>query len=321
MPINYNAMNHLVMALMPQSFIDNFFDTSGDLAALMPEDYDWDIDYLDMFKGGTPSTALDDLIVSRLPGTAILAGASTGNVYRSTDGAASWEFVTQIEEAAIYAMAGNPDGSFLASTSTGIYKSSDNGDTWTLMQSTGGYTVLSLVVVQYGIVFGFAGTRMYITSNDGDTWVYAPTPGGLELTLAVYIPGGNLVAYNPSDYKLYESDDYGESWTELFEFSSAYLVLALACVGGSTLYASNSSEWFMQSEDGGATWNMSAGGSMGILVYSILAITGEVLGATLTMGPPVVGQIVRISSGGTAWTTPAQTLGSETQINALAMPT
>jgi hypothetical protein len=48
MPINYNALNHLIMGLMPQTWIDNGFDVDGSLTAIMPAGYSkgQDIDYI-----------------------------------------------------------------------------------------------------------------------------------------------------------------------------------------------------------------------------------------------------------------------------------
>lgn len=63
MPLNYNALNHIAFALMPQKMVDEGQDPDGTLADLIDSSgYDPDegeIDYIDMYKGGTRSDKLD----------------------------------------------------------------------------------------------------------------------------------------------------------------------------------------------------------------------------------------------------------------------
>ena len=49
MPVNYNALNHFILGLQPKKWIDDGYDPDGDLAFIMPTDYDpdiYDIDFI-----------------------------------------------------------------------------------------------------------------------------------------------------------------------------------------------------------------------------------------------------------------------------------
>lgn len=85
MPLNYNALNHIILALMPQEYIDYGFD-NGDLAALMPEEYDvdvYEIDFIAMYLGDLSYDKLDNLISSLVKSNYLYsADYTTQKVYK-----------------------------------------------------------------------------------------------------------------------------------------------------------------------------------------------------------------------------------------------
>jgi hypothetical protein len=124
MPINYNAMNHIIFALMPQAYIDAGQDVDGDLGDIMPEDYDpniSDIDWLSMYNGDLSYDKLDALLIP--PEFLYVAGFTTQKVFKIDPA----DF-TKLSESAdyggtIYALAS--DGTYIyaaGSTTQKIYK-------------------------------------------------------------------------------------------------------------------------------------------------------------------------------------------------------
>lgn len=67
MPVGYNAMNHFILGLKPQEWIDDGYDYDGYLYDIMPIDYDpltHEIDWLSMFRQTISPQPLIDLIAS-----------------------------------------------------------------------------------------------------------------------------------------------------------------------------------------------------------------------------------------------------------------
>jgi len=87
MPINYNALNHILYALAPQAAIDAGMDYTGELEEIMPEGYDptiYDIHYIEKGGGGQPDpTKLEELILNHYTyypvNVAFDPGHSSGN--------------------------------------------------------------------------------------------------------------------------------------------------------------------------------------------------------------------------------------------------
>jgi len=66
MPVGYNAMNHFILGLKPEEWIDYGFDLDGYLGDIMPFGYNLPgIDWLAMFRGEISTDPLTDLIASK----------------------------------------------------------------------------------------------------------------------------------------------------------------------------------------------------------------------------------------------------------------
>ena len=156
--------------------------------------------------GRTRALAID---ISDPTGNTILAGGTTGGMWKSTDNGVSWTRTTELDEhPSVTAIAQDPrdgntstwyytTGEYIGSASAtgafysgnGLFKSTDNGDTWTQLSSTAGNT-FSAFDRFFDVCW-----NVCVDPNNGD--VYVATYGAIFLSK----DGGNtwtedLVSFN-----------------------------------------------------------------------------------------------------------------------------
>ncbi len=206
--------------------------------------------------------------------------ATSGGVYRSSDGGATWVPATTGIGAGIggrpeaYEIAVDPAhaGTVYAGTNTGTYKSEDRGDSWRRIDSVqfsspsiGDYA--RLVVDGNGVIF--LGTRGLRRSSDGGgTWTdhsgpFAVGPTGVnrEIEMIAFDPNNAGTMYALQQNILFRSINGGDTWTkqpgvrlegERFLISSFYGISGLSGRPG-RLFASD--QLFMiRSDDNGQSW-------------------------------------------------------------------
>lgn len=174
-----------------------------------------------------PTAYVRDIINS---GNTFFAGATPAGVYRSTDGALSWQ---EVNNGLVTVQARSVrqlmlSGAFIyAATDDGIYRSSDNGVNWVKKSSgivIGGgalYEFAHSIFEHNGILFTGAWTGIYRSSNNGENWTATNITGSGILAKSFTIHQGILFAARESINTPvgYKSTDNGISWSPISNFS------------------------------------------------------------------------------------------------------
>ena len=201
-----------------------------------------------MPKWGATSGRINAVAVSPANAQVVLAGSSTGGVWRSTDGGAtfapvsddhtdlavSWIAFAPSNNSIVYAGMGDIDSSYLGS---GVLKSTDGGQTWTRVSNQ---TLPDGVVARLE-VDPTNPSRVYLAQ-------YITTDRSNNLSSA----GG-----------LYLSTDGGVNWTKTLAGQARDIVIhpsnpqtlyATLAVRSSSLGGESNAAGLYRSTDGGATW-------------------------------------------------------------------
>ena len=212
------------------------------------------------------------------------------NVYRSTDGAASWAKTGFTGRANSLVIDPRNSDTIYAPTPTGVSKSTDGGATWSAASSgLPGAPILLLIIdprnssTLYALTFfavpgrplpgpnGF-GPTVFKTTDGGITWNPASSglaPGNYALTLAIdprnpstLYAGTSSLPFpgNAGRGLLFRSTDDGASWSAADAGIPDCCVSALAIdpQDSKIIYAAWSKTagvgWIVRSTDGGTTW-------------------------------------------------------------------
>ncbi len=152
----------------------------------------------------------------------LILGTSDGQLFRSTDGAASWRRIkpgigkrglsiddlvidprnSQIIYAAAWALADSMNNEM------GVFKSEDGGDTWKLLQDTKGLYILSLDMAptDSNILFAGAKTGLLRSTTGGQIWEKIDTSGYPD------IRNINSVACDPTDPQIIYAGTHHLAW-------------------------------------------------------------------------------------------------------------
>jgi photosystem II stability/assembly factor-like uncharacterized protein len=166
-----------------------------------------------------------DLKVSPSDGNRLIA-ATTGGLYVSTDGGATWTRRRNLTTWSI-AIAPGPVASaeILAGCSDGVYRSVDGGTTWTRVAIPGTPATFNRLAVaiapsnpSVAYMWGANGAPAYAQRRANNTWTAMPLPAGLNTSQAWY--DWYLAAAPDRDNQVYAGaiDSYradlsGTSWT------------------------------------------------------------------------------------------------------------
>ncbi|UCH10729.1 MAG: hypothetical protein JSU61_02225 [Fidelibacterota bacterium] len=153
----------------------------------------------------------------------LYAGTMWSGVFKSNDGAETWEWLTpsdlRFPIAGIWISGNNPDLIYVATADSGFYKSADGGATW--QSANNGLPVLN---VQY----------MTIDPSDDD-----------------------IIYLILQDNGIYKSEDAGENWIEKnngVRVSRAPRDIAINPLDPSIVFAASSGDFILRSLDGGDSW-------------------------------------------------------------------
>lgn len=129
-------------------------------------------------------------------------GSFNGNLYRSTDRAASWTRVPQLEGISVFDLAFTPAGDVYAATIEGVWASTDAGVTWTQLALGIGSASAHAITVDpsnpsvlwagIGDAIGSQAVNLIRSTDGGATWTdeTPPLPGPI---------GGSGIAVDPTD--------------------------------------------------------------------------------------------------------------------------
>jgi len=235
----------------------------------------------------------------------VLAGTRTGGFFRSTDGGATWTFLSPVRVYSVFAVS-PASGSIFAASDCDVVRSDDNGGNWV---STGfiNYScgVYAIAIKPDGTVFagGDASGVIYRSTDNGNSWT--ALRNGLPSTGSVYSLGrdslGQIYA-GFSDYVgIYRSSDNGETWVQVG--LPGYAVLTLAIDPHDHIFAFTAWGPFFRSVDGGNTWDELASPNPSGYMWSFaFGADGKVFAGTRRLSGAAEGMgIYRSEDDGETW--------------------
>ena len=190
-----------------------------------------------------PGASVNDVVIS---GNTLYSGTYNG-VFRSTDGATSWQPVNSglnnTQALTVYQLL-LTGGVLYAATVDGIYRSSNLGSNW-IKKSDGivvgggaSYTFAESIFENAGVLYTGTYTGIYSSTNSGDNWVVTNISGS-------DIDAKNFLNYNGTIFAAresinipgsYKSTDNGFTWSP-FSINSTYLPAITFFNDGARLYA------------------------------------------------------------------------------------
>jgi photosystem II stability/assembly factor-like uncharacterized protein len=188
-------------------------------------------------------------------------------VYRSDDGAASWEALRLPSDVSgVGTLAVNPTASATVYMQAGseLFRSSDSGGSWTRLPVEGFVGTFALLPGQpTGLLVATFENGVQRSDDGGATW--KPSSEGLPDPNAVYgfavAPSDADIVYAPGGESVFRSADGGRSWTAVTAPPEIGFVSSLAVDPSDpqTVYAVGPSAVF-RTTDGGASWSERSNG-------------------------------------------------------------
>ncbi len=247
------------------------------------------------------------------PSTPSTVYAVGGSLFKSTNGAETWELLGGISSVTAVAVAPN-DSSVLYALARGtVVKSSDGGHGWVATGFTEISATALLIDPQHSsTLYAVSKDGIFKTTDAGATWALKTT--GLPRPFV----GGHL-AIDPTDPStiystgkgLHKSTDGGETWRELVSTPDfCNCPVAIDPAQPSTVYAvlftpdapsaRRNILRLSKSTDGGETWSPIDAGIPGV-VTDLVIDRNSAIYASYVAGDPT-GGIVHSADGGASWT-------------------
>ncbi|ADD42336.1 WD40/YVTN/BNR-like repeat-containing protein [Stackebrandtia nassauensis] len=210
----------------------------------------------------------------------VYAGAASGGVWRSTDGAQSWYPLWDQEDSlAIGGLAVSPvdPDVIYAGTGEGVRANS------------------------YGSGHNFPGAGMYVSNDGGNTWALQAGLVNRRVTRVLASPANVDTVFVAGQDGFEYSTDGGATWTTLLSGQ-----VSDACIdsSGDLLYACVHNDGIYRSEDAGASWSLLGAGPTGAAAQWVKIAMG--LGGASGEDFLVcksVGTVRVTTDGGDSWTT------------------
>jgi uncharacterized repeat protein (TIGR01451 family) len=199
---------------------------------------------------------------------------STGKVYETQDGAASWSLLSTIPDTSNFvqgfAIAPTNPGILYAWSRDGVYVSADSGATWAkkvngLLGYQGGAPsvgVFEIDPTNADRAFAIpSNSDLFVTTDRGETWTRADTlvaiPNDFFNDLAIDPGNTDRMYLSTGNNSIMRSDDAGASWSGadqgLHPFE-AVNDLAVSASNPSVIYLTTRGSGAYRSDDGGDNW-------------------------------------------------------------------
>ena len=187
--------------------------------------------------------------------TGIAGSESTGGIYYTTDGGATWS-ISNRNRGFFNPVALNGLTGIAGSDSTGgIYYTTDGGQTWSISNVTTG----SFFSVALNGLTGIAGSNselgIYYTTDGGATWSISNVNSGNFLSVALSSDGLTGIAGSGSTGGIYYTTDGGATWSISNRNRGFFNPVALNGLTG--IAGSDSTGGIYYTTDGGQTWSIS----------------------------------------------------------------
>jgi hypothetical protein len=146
----------------------------------------------------------------RSDGTTILATATNGDVYTSTD-ALNWNQTTSTPSPNFYRCIHVLGNYLFLGTQNGLFQSIDGGDSWTLVTGLPNKLVNAMITLSNNELLINVAGLLYSSSNSLSNWSET-SDGFCASTITSFLYANNNL-YAATAYGLYMSSDEGTTWT------------------------------------------------------------------------------------------------------------
>lgn len=147
---------------------------------------------------------------------AIFVGTLGGGIFRSTDGAGSWEFASAgLTDLDVYEFAGRGNTVYAGTRSAGLFVSTDNGAHWTVaMSGTPPARATALLATDDVVLYAASDRKLFRSTDGGVSWSQAPD-APVSQAISTLVKINNAIYASDGTGMLYRSTDDGLSWTTL----------------------------------------------------------------------------------------------------------
>ena len=164
--------------------------------------------------GNLPGTDIHGFAVSP-ESNWLYANLAGKGLYRSTDGAQTWQPISMATGGAmaLAAGAGTPPALF-AATMEGIIRSSDGGASWAAFPNTSSLVGMALAVDQKtNTIYASSSTGVVRSNNAGESWTELGGPGEAVALIALDPKDAAHLMTVSGTGQVYSSLDAGKTWT------------------------------------------------------------------------------------------------------------
>jgi photosystem II stability/assembly factor-like uncharacterized protein len=190
----------------------------------------------------------------------VLYSLSTDQVYKSTNGGASWEGLYIESATAIHYndLAIDHRGRIIyIASGTGILKSADGGGSWEKIYPLGvkeSFNVFTISNDDPSCIYAATSLNLYASPDRGRTWVQLPLPQKETYFLSAFSREKKI--YAAGNKRIFMSADNGKNWTLINSNISKYASLEDMAVnpGNSREIYLSTTVALYRTTDGGAKW-------------------------------------------------------------------
>jgi photosystem II stability/assembly factor-like uncharacterized protein len=273
---------------------------------------------------GPFGASVSALAISPHDGDVVYLAASSDGLFKSTDGAGTWESTGYRGQGILNAIVVDPVQSetvYLGSTQ-GFFVSEDGGSTWSQRNRGLSTSYLNALVshpTASGTLYAGAWGGLFKTTTAGEDWVDIGSSLG-EITVQAIIVDPNTpstVYIGTSQQGVFRSKDGGSAWQPINNGLTDLFVRDLLITQGEapTLCAATNHSGVFTSEDGGANWIAASEGVKG----NAFRLAGDPGSPEVVyLGTQAYG-VFRTADGGASWTPWNDGLPSSSSVYGLAL--